>query len=139
VTQTFRCALIGYGFNARKGRAPVHAERSVGAGYFETMAIVDSNEARRAAAQRDFPKARIHSDHSEMRRALRGKARAVSPNEAVSLAEQALDWRRVGVQSVPSLSASLSSREDTVVAARPPAREIGARTNGHYHPASSRP
>ena len=59
MTQTLRGALIGYGFIAGKGHAPVYAERSVGAADFEIVAIVDSNEARRAAARRDFPNVRI--------------------------------------------------------------------------------
>lgn len=126
MTQTLRCALIGYGFIAGKGHAPVYAERSVGAGDFEIVAIVDSNEARRAAAQRDFPNARIYTDHIEMLQAEAGRIEfvdittppyahasiahaaldrglhvlcekpiAVSPEEAISLAEHAKAAKRV--------------------------------------------
>jgi predicted dehydrogenase len=73
VTQTLRCALIGYGFIAGKGHAPVYAERAAQAGDFEIVAIVDSNDARRAAARRDFPNARIYSDHMEMLQAEAGR------------------------------------------------------------------
>ncbi len=72
MTQTLRCALVGYGFIAGKGHAPVYAERAVSSGDFEIVAIVDSNEARRAAARRDFPGARIYSDHTEMLQAEAG-------------------------------------------------------------------
>ncbi len=54
MTQTLRCALVGYGFIAGKGHAPVYAERSVGEGDFKIAAIVDSNEARRAASTAGF-------------------------------------------------------------------------------------
>jgi hypothetical protein len=45
----------------------------------------------------------------------------------------------IKVISAAYLSASLSSREVTVVDARPPARENGARANGHHRAAPSRP
>jgi predicted dehydrogenase len=95
VTQTLRCALIGYGFIAGKGHAPVYAERSAGAGDFEIVAIVDSNEARRAAAQRDFPLARIYADHLEMLQAEAGRVDFVDittpPYAHAAIAHAALD------------------------------------------------
>jgi predicted dehydrogenase len=95
VTQTLRCALIGYGFIAGKGHAPVYADRSVGAGDFQIVAIVDSNEARRAAAARDFPEARIYSDHLEMLQAEAGRIDYVDittpPYAHASIAHAALD------------------------------------------------
>jgi predicted dehydrogenase len=95
VTQTLRCALIGYGFIAGKGHAPVYAERSADAGDFEVVAIVDSNPARRAAARSDFPKARIYSDHQEMLKAEAGRIDFVDvttpPYAHASIAHAALD------------------------------------------------
>ena len=95
MTQTLRCALVGYGFIAGKGHAPVYAERSAGDGDFKIVAIVDSNEARRAAAQRDFPQARIYSDHLEMLQAEAGSIDFVDittpPYAHASIAHAALD------------------------------------------------
>jgi predicted dehydrogenase len=95
VTQTLRCALIGYGFIAGKGHAPVYADRSAGVGDFQIVAIVDSNEARRAAALRDFPDARIYSDHLEMLQAEAGQIDFVDittpPYAHASIAHAALD------------------------------------------------
>ena len=45
----------------------------------------------------------------------------------------------IKVISAAYLSASLSSREVTIVDARPPARENGARPNGQHRAAPSRP
>lgn len=95
MTQTLRCALVGYGFIAGKGHAPVYAERSVSAKDFEIVAIVDSNEARRAAAARDFPEARIYSDHTEMLQAEAGRIDFVDittpPYAHAAIAHAALD------------------------------------------------
>jgi len=95
VTQTLRCALIGYGFIAGKGHAPVYADRSAGAGDFKIVAVVDSNEARRAAAVRDFPDARIYSDHLEMLQAEAGRIDFVDittpPYAHATIAHAALD------------------------------------------------
>lgn len=95
MTQTLRCALVGYGFIAGKGHAPVYAQRSEGPGDFEIVAIVDSNEGRRAAAQRDFPNARIYSDHVEMLQAEAGRIDfvdiATPPYAHASIAHAALD------------------------------------------------
>ena len=95
MTQTFRCALVGYGFIAGKGHAPVYGERAKQEGDFELVAIVDSNEARRAAARRDFPDARVYADHLEMLQAEAGNIDfvdiAVPPYAHASIAHAALD------------------------------------------------
>jgi predicted dehydrogenase len=126
VENTLRCALVGYGFIAGKGHAPVYAERAASAGDFEIAAIVDSCSARRDAARRAFPSARIYEDHVSMLAAeadridfvdittppyahasiahaaldrglnvLCEKPIAVTPEEALSLAEHARAARRV--------------------------------------------
>ena len=95
MTQTLRCALIGYGFIAGKGHAPVYAERNAALRDFEVAVVVDSHEARRAAAQRDFPDARVYSDHVEMLNAEAGRIDFVDittpPYAHAGIAHAALD------------------------------------------------
>jgi predicted dehydrogenase len=95
VTEPLRCALVGYGFIAGKGHAPVYGERSAGTRDFQIVAIVDGNEARREAARRDFPSARVYADHQEMLRAEAGRIDFVDittpPYAHAAIAHAALD------------------------------------------------
>jgi predicted dehydrogenase len=59
---SLQSGLIGYGFIASQGHAPVYAARED----FEIVAIADICAARRQAAAADFPNARIYSSHQEL-------------------------------------------------------------------------
>lgn len=68
-----RGAVVGYGFISSKGHVPAYLERARRSGDVELVAIADVNEARRQAAARNVPGARIYSSHEELIARERGR------------------------------------------------------------------
>jgi predicted dehydrogenase len=60
-----RGALVGFGFIAESGHSPEYG-RLAAAGGVEIRAVADVTEARRQAARRIFPQARLYSSHAEL-------------------------------------------------------------------------
>jgi predicted dehydrogenase len=62
VTRRLRGACIGFGFISERGHSPSYRLRSDSPGDFEIVAVADFNPARRAAAAKVFPAARIYDN-----------------------------------------------------------------------------
>src|SRR5712675_536332 len=60
-----RGALVGYGFIAEHGHAPEY-QRLAAAGGAQIQAVADVTEARRTAARRAFPKARLYENYTDL-------------------------------------------------------------------------
>ena len=60
VTRRLRGACIGYGFISEGGHSPSYRLRSDNPGHFEIVAVADITPARRAAAARAYPMARLY-------------------------------------------------------------------------------
>ena len=60
MTRTLRGACIGYGFISEGGHSPSYRLRSETPGDYEIVAVADITPARRAAAARTYPKARLY-------------------------------------------------------------------------------
>jgi predicted dehydrogenase len=60
VTRTLRGACIGYGFISEGGHSPSYRLRAQNPGDFEIVAVADITPARRAAAAKAYPKARLY-------------------------------------------------------------------------------
>jgi predicted dehydrogenase len=60
-----RGAIVGYGFIAEHGHAPEY-QRLAAAGGAQIHAVADVTEARRAAARKAFPKARLYESYSDL-------------------------------------------------------------------------
>jgi predicted dehydrogenase len=63
--RSLRGALVGFGFIAENGHAPEYRRLAAGGGV-EIRAVADVSEARREAARRAFPGARIYESHSDL-------------------------------------------------------------------------
>lgn len=64
--ECLRGALIGFGFIMEQGHAAAYAKRAESRGDVRITAIADTCEARRAAAARAFPSARIYASHEAL-------------------------------------------------------------------------
>jgi predicted dehydrogenase len=62
--RSLRGALVGYGFIAEHGHAPEY--RRLAEAGVTIAAIADVTEARRRAARKSFPKARLYESHEEL-------------------------------------------------------------------------
>jgi predicted dehydrogenase len=62
--RSLRGALVGYGFIAENGHAPEY--RRLGDSGVTIAAVADVTEARRQAARRIFPRARVYATHEEL-------------------------------------------------------------------------
>ena len=60
VKRTLRGACVGYGFISEGGHSPSYRLRSENPGDFEIVAVADITPARRAAAAKAYPKARLY-------------------------------------------------------------------------------
>src|SRR4051812_34788751 len=60
-----RGALVGFGFIAENGHAPEY-RRLAALGTADIAAVADVTEARRFAARKAFPKARLYETHAEL-------------------------------------------------------------------------
>ncbi len=63
--RSLRGALVGFGFIAENGHTPEYRRLAANGGV-EIRAIADVNEARRQAALRAFPGARLYQSHDEL-------------------------------------------------------------------------
>ena len=61
-----RGACIGYGFISEGGHSPSYQLRSSAPGDFEIVAVADVNAARRAAAHRAYPRARVYDSWHQL-------------------------------------------------------------------------
>jgi predicted dehydrogenase len=61
-----RGALVGHGFIAEQGHLPAYAANAKRGGPFEIVAIADTCAARREAARRTHPNARIYEDYAAL-------------------------------------------------------------------------
>lgn len=65
-SKTLNGAVIGYGFISGKGHIPSYLDRSSKLGDVKIVAVADIHEARRAAAKKALPEARIYSDYQTL-------------------------------------------------------------------------
>lgn len=66
VKRRLRGACIGYGFISEGGHSPSYRLRCDDPGDFEIVAVADFNPARREAASRSFPSARIYESWQQL-------------------------------------------------------------------------
>lgn len=66
MSSALRGAVVGYGFIAENGHIPAYLRRASAKGDFRIEALADTCEARRAAARRAMPGARVYSDHRSL-------------------------------------------------------------------------
>ncbi len=66
MVRRLRGANIGFGFIAEAGHSPSYAATSGNPGDFEIVAIADISAARRAAARRVYPSARIYDNWEQL-------------------------------------------------------------------------
>ncbi len=95
MSKTLRGAVIGYGFIAETGHVPGYLKRRETQGDIEIVAVADTCAARREAAHRALPHARIYPDHASLLAAeghnLDFVDIATPPSEHGEIAHAALD------------------------------------------------